>query len=164
MLYWKQAALQEDERMAETITALSEQQLSQLQKEKLVLLATIDAESGFPSVSAISWVYADSETNIRFAIDQRSRIVANVKAHPQVTLTFFGEGKVNAAYGHASVVTDALEGVPFKLACFDVRVEAVRDAMFYGSRISVEPEYEKTYDKRAAEKLDGQVFAAMKKA
>ncbi|MEF3305508.1 pyridoxamine 5'-phosphate oxidase family protein [Paenibacillus sp. GYB003] len=150
--------------MAETITALSEQQMAQLQKEKLVLLATVDAESGFPSVSAISWVYAGGADRIRFAIDQRSRIVANMTKHPKVTLTFFGDGKVNAVYGTAAVVTEALEGVPFKLACYDVSVEAVRDAMFYGSRISVEPEYEKTYDKRAAEKLDGQVFAAMKKA
>ncbi|PYI54611.1 pyridoxamine 5'-phosphate oxidase family protein [Paenibacillus flagellatus] len=150
--------------MAETITALTEQLFSQLQKEKLVLLATIDAETGAPNVSAISWVYAVSPTQVRFAIDQRSRLVANMKKHPQVTLTFFGEGTVNALYGQASVVTDALEGVPFKLTCFDVALEAVRDAMFYGSRVSVEPEYEKTYDKRAAEKLDGQVFDAMKKA
>lgn len=150
--------------MAETITALSDQHLSQLQQEKLVMLATIDAESGSPSVSAISWVYPGSATTIRFAIDQRSRIVANVKKNPQVTLSFFADGKLNAVYGAASVVTDVLEGVPFKLTCFDVQVEAIRDAMFYGSRITVEPEYEKTYDKRAAEKLDGQVFAAMKKA
>ncbi|RKN86923.1 pyridoxamine 5'-phosphate oxidase family protein [Paenibacillus ginsengarvi] len=150
--------------MAETITALSEQQMLALQNEKLVLLATLDSESGFPSVSAISWVYADRLTHIRFAIDQRSRIVTNINKHPQVTLTFFGEGKVNCVYGNAAVVAEALEGVPFKLACYDVAVEAVRDAMFYGSRISAEPEYEKTYDKRAAEKLDGQVFAAMKKA
>lgn len=150
--------------MAETATALTEQQLSLLQKEKLVLLATIDAESGGPSVSAISWVYAVDPATVRFAVDQRSRIVSNVRNHPQVTLTFFGEGTVHALYGRASIVTDALEGVPFKLTCVDVKLEAVRDAMFYGSRISVEPEYEKTYDKRAADKLDGQVFAAMKKA
>lgn len=150
--------------MAETITALSEQLFSQLQKEKLVMLATIDAETGAPNVSAISWVYAVSPTLVRFAVDQRSRIVANVKKEPQVALTMFGEGTVNALYGRATVVTDALEGVPFKLVCIDVQLDAVRDAMFYGSRISVEPEYEKTYDKRAADKLDGQVFAAMQKA
>lgn len=150
--------------MAETITVLSEQQMSHLQQEKLVLLATVDADNGFPSVSAISWVYADRPTHVRFAVDARSRIVTNLNKHPQVTLTFFGEGKVNTVYGRASVVAETLDGVPFKLACYDVAVEAIRDAMFYGSRISVEPEYEKTYDKRAAEKLDGQVFAAMKKA
>ncbi|MDF2721682.1 MAG: Pyridoxamine 5-phosphate oxidase [Paenibacillus sp.] len=150
--------------MAETLTALTEQQLSQLQQQKLVLLATIDAESGSPSVSAISWVFPVSSSNIRFAIDQRSRIVTNVKQNPQVTLTFFADGNVNAVQGVASVAAETLEGVPFKLICFDVQVETIRDVMFYGSRISVEPEYEKTYDKRAADKLDGQVFAAIKKA
>jgi len=150
--------------MAETITALTEQQLSELQQERLVMLSTIDAETGAPSLSAISWVRPMSPTVVRFAIDQRSRLVANMKANPLVTLTFFGGGTLNALYGKASFVTDALEGVPFKLTCIDVQLEAVRDAMFYGSRITVEPEYEKTYDKRAAEKLDGQVFAAIQKA
>jgi hypothetical protein len=36
--------------------------------------------------------------------------------------------------------------------------------MFYGSKISVEPEYEKTYNKIAAEKLDHQVMTALKNA
>ena len=54
--------------------------------------------------------------------------------------------------------------MPIKLSCIDIDVEEVREAMFYGSRITVAPEFEKTYDKRAADKLDGQVFAALKKA
>lgn len=150
--------------MAETMTALSEQLFSQLQKEAFVQLCTIDAESGAPAVNAISWIYAVSPTRLRFAVDQRSRIIGNVRQNPPVTITVFGAGSLYAVYGKANIVADALEGVPFKLTCIDIEINAVRDAMFYGSRISVEPEYEKTYDKRAAEKLDGQVFAAMQKA
>jgi hypothetical protein len=150
--------------MAETLTALPEQLFSTLQKESFVQLSTIDAETGSPTMNAISWVYAVSPSVIRFAVDARSRIVANIAANSLVTVSFFGAGSLHAAYGRAGVVTDALEGVPFKLACIDVTVEAVRDAMFYGARITIQPEYEKTYDKRAAEKLDGQVFEAMKKA
>jgi hypothetical protein len=150
--------------MAETITALSEQLLSTLQKETLVLLSTVDAETGSPSTSALSWIYATQTDRLRFAIDQRSRIIANIKNNSLVNVTVFSEGTVNAIYGTAQIVVEALEGVPFKLTCVDITVSAVRDAMFYGSRISVTPEYEKTYDKRAAEKLDGQVFDAMKKA
>jgi hypothetical protein len=101
---------------------------------------------------------------LRFAIDQRSRIVANIKNNSLVNVTAFSEGTVHAIYGSAQIVVDALNEVPFKLTCVDITISAVRDAMFYGSRISVLPEYEKTYDKRAAEKLDGQVFDAMKKA
>lgn len=150
--------------MAETVTALSEQMMNHFQKEKLALLSTIDAETGVPSQNAISWVHAISPGTIRFALDQRSRIVANVRSNPLASLTVFADGSVHAISGRVSIVVDAMEGVPFKLACLDLNVDAVRDVMFYGSRISAEPEYEKTYDKRAADKLDGQVFDAMKKA
>lgn len=150
--------------MAETVTTLSEQLMNHLQQEKLVLLNTIDFETGASNMNAISWVYPVDTGKLRFAVDQRSRIVGCVQSNPNVTLTVIGEGSVHAIYGQAKIITDALEGVPFKLTCIDVEITAVRDAMFYGARISAEPEYEKTYDKRAAAKLDGQVFDAMKKA
>lgn len=150
--------------MAETITVLSEQLFSELQEGAFALLGTIDHESGAPSTNAISWLFAKDTETVRFALDQRSRIVANIRKNPLVNLTFIGAGSVHAVYGEARLVAEALEGVPFKLACFDINITAVRDAMFYGARISVAPEYDKTYDKRAAEKLDTQVFAAMKKA
>lgn len=150
--------------MAETITALSEQQISILQEEPFALLSTVDHESGAPSVSAISWLLAKDERTVRLAVDQRSRIVTNLKKQPLCTLTLIGAGSVHAVYASAKVASEALEGVPFKLVCFDLDISAVRDAMFYGARISAAPQYEKTYDKRAAEKLDTQVFEAMKKA
>ena len=150
--------------MSEIITSLDEKLFSELQNEKLVLLHTIDTDTGAPTSSAISWVCAPSAETIRFAVDQRSRLVANVKANAKVSLTIFANNTVNIVYGQASIVVDALEEVPFKLTCVDIHIESVRDGMFYGSRISVEPAYEKTYDKRAAEKLDSEVFAAMKKA
>lgn len=150
--------------MAETLTALPEQLFAILQKESFALLSTIDHESGAPTMNAISWLYAKDDTTIRFAVDQRSRIVTNVSKNPLVNLTFIGAGSVHAIYGSARQVTDALPEVPFKLACYDIDVSTVRDAMFYGAKISVAPEYEKTYDQRAAEKLDNQVFDAMQKA
>lgn len=150
--------------MAETITVLPEPLIAALQKEALALLSTIDHESGAPSMNAVSWLYAKDAETIRFAIDKRSRIVANLQANDLVNVTFIGAGSVHAIYGKARQLTEALDGVPFKLACYDIQITAVRDAMFYGSRISVAPEYEKTYDKRAADKLDAQVFDAMEKA
>lgn len=150
--------------MAETVTALNEELMATLQKETFVILNTVDADTGAPCVNAISWVYAKDEGTIRFAVDGRSRIIANIKAKPQAAVSLFAAGSFHAVYGDVRVVTEELAGVPFKLACVDVLVREVRDAMFYGSRVSIVPEYEKTYDKRAADKLDGQVFEAMKKA
>jgi hypothetical protein len=150
--------------MSETTNTLSDALFAQLQDEKVVLLHTIDSESSSPTSSAISWVYAVSNEKLRFSVDARSRLITNMKANDRVSVTLFAAGTVSAIYGNAIEVTDSLEGVPFKLACFDIEINDVKDAMFYGARISVEPEYEKTYDKRAAEKLDDQVFSAMKKA
>ncbi|WP_040948408.1 pyridoxamine 5'-phosphate oxidase family protein [Gorillibacterium massiliense] len=150
--------------MAETLAVLSEQQFSLLQQEKFVLLGTVDAESGAPHASAISWIYAAEPSRLRFAVDHRSSIISNIKANPKVTATFFGGGGVNVIYGSVRVVSEELDDVPIKLSCLDIEIESVRNAMFYGSRITVEPEYEKTYDRRAADKLDGQVFEAMNKA
>ncbi|WP_127582714.1 pyridoxamine 5'-phosphate oxidase family protein [Paenibacillus koleovorans] len=150
--------------MAETVTALSEPLMNHFQKQKLALLGTIDADTGAPSQNAISWTYAVAPDCVRFAVDQRSRIVANLRGNPSATLTVFAEGSVFAVSGRAAVAEEPLEGVPFKLACVDLTVEAVRDVMYYGSRIAAEPEVEKSYDKRAAAKLDNQVLDAMKKA
>jgi len=150
--------------MAEVLTSLPETMFDQLQHENFVLLHTVDEESGGPTSSAISWIYAVDRGKLRFALDGRSRLITNLQACPEVSVTLFGGGSVHAVYGRARIVASKLEGVPFALACVDIEVTAVRDAMFYGARLSVQPEYEKTYDKRAADRLDGQVFEAMKKA
>jgi hypothetical protein len=44
------------------------------------------------------------------------------------------------------------------------KVETPRNAMFYGARMSVLPEAEKTYDNRAAARLDSQACDVMRKA
>ncbi len=149
--------------MAETVAqSLSQELMPLLQKERFMILSTIDHETGSPSVSAISWVYAPHPNSVRFAVDNRSRIVQNVQSHPGVTLTLIGNGSVYAIVGKATIAKERMEDVPLKLAMVEVEIEAVRDVMFYGSRISVEPAYEKTYDAKAAAKLDQQVLNALK--
>lgn len=150
--------------MSELQTELSEEIFSKMQHEIFVLLHTIDAETHGPTSSAISWVYAAATNQLRIAIDQRSKLIENIRKNSSVAVTVFSAGSVHEIKGKAVIKTDALEDVPFKLACIDVEIQSVRDCMFYGARISAQPEYEKTYDQRAADKLDTQVFAALKKA
>lgn len=150
--------------MAEAVTALTDALYTRLQKENFVLLHTVDTEFGGPTSSAISWIYAVNSSKLRFALDARSRLVANLRNQPEASVTLFCGSNVHAVYGRATVIADSLEGVPFALACVDFDISVVRDAMFYGARLSALPEYEKTYDKRAADRLDGQVFEAMRKA
>ncbi len=135
-----------------------------LQKEHYVHIATIDHEYGGPNVNAISWVYAKNDQTILFAVDQRSRILANIKAENQIVITLIANSSTYSIGGKAKIVMDRLNEVPLKLALIELVIENVRDVMFYGSKIITQPVYDKTYDKKAAERLDSQVIEAMKKA
>ncbi|QHE61163.1 pyridoxamine 5'-phosphate oxidase family protein [Rossellomorea vietnamensis] len=136
----------------------------ELQSERFVTLATVDHETGGPNVSAISWVFAKDEQTLLFAVDQRSRIVENIKGNPLVVVNLIANESTYSIGGKASVHQEKLSGVPLKLTLFQLVINEVRDVMFYGSKISTEPVYEKTYDKTAADRLDRQVIEAMKKA
>lgn len=150
--------------MAETVSnSLSDELFQLLQKERFVLLGTIDHETQAPSLSAISWIFAPNPQTIRFAVDSRSRIIANIQKEPKVVFNLFGAESTFSINGNATLASERMEEVPLKLAMIEVTIDSVRDVMFYGSRISVEPQYEKTYDKKAAAKLDQQVMSALSK-
>ncbi|WP_377864597.1 pyridoxamine 5'-phosphate oxidase family protein [Bacillus sp. R86525] len=141
---------------------LTDDLVQSLRKECIVMVATTDFEKQIPNVSAISWVYAVSETSIRFAVDQRSRIVENIRHSTGVVLTIMANESVFSICGEGEILTDRMEGIPLKLAVIEVNVQEVRDVMFYGAKLATEPVYEKTYDLRAAKKLDNQVLVGMK--
>lgn len=145
-------------------TKLIKPLFDELQKERFITIATIDHENSAPNVSAISWVFAKNEETIYFAVDNRSRIVQNIQANPQVVLNMIANESTYSINGKASVKVEKMEEVPLKLALLEVNISEVRDVMFYGSKIVTEPAYDKTYDKDAAAKLDKQVMDAMKKA
>ena len=151
--------------MANQVEAVLTDELFQiLQKERFVTIATVDFETKGPNVSAISWVLAPTKDKIYFAVDNRSRIIQNINQNSLVVLNIIGNESTYSISGAANVKVEKMDEVPLKLALVEIQIKEVRDVMFYGSKISVEPQYEKTYDKEAAEKLDNQVMTAMKKA
>jgi uncharacterized pyridoxamine 5'-phosphate oxidase family protein len=135
-----------------------------LQKERFVTLATVDYESGAPNVNAISWILAKDEETIYFAIDNKSRIIQNITHNHKVVINLIANESTYSIQGEASLKEERLQDVPLKLALIEIRIQEVRDVMFYGSKITTEPQYDKTYDKNAAARLDKQVMDAMKKA
>jgi len=135
-----------------------------MQKERFVTLATVDHETGGPNVSAISWVLAKNDSIIYFAVDNRSRILENINKNNNVVINLIANESTYSIQGEALVKEERLQDVPLKLALVEVTIREVRDVMFYGSKIVTEVQYDKTYDKNAAEKLDRQVMEAMKKA
>jgi len=150
--------------MSEAVTQMTEFLFTQLQNDIFALLSTVDAETNGPTSTAISWMYAVTPSTIRFAVDHRSRLVRNMLVNPKVTLTVFSGEKMFAINGTVRVAQNPLEDVPFKMCCFDMDVEAVRNALFYGAHLSSPPAFTRKLDSYAAEQLDSQVMNAMKKA
>ncbi|ERI08203.1 pyridoxamine 5'-phosphate oxidase family protein [Aneurinibacillus aneurinilyticus ATCC 12856] len=144
-------------------TTLTGEQQELLNAETLVLLSTVDAETKIPTVNAISWVKAPSESKIRFSVSASSRIVANVKDNPGVTLCVIGLETVYSIVGKGTILTEKLEGVAMPLANIEVDISAIHESMFWGAKIVQEPTFEKTYDLEKAKALDEQVYAAMLK-
>ena len=136
----------------------------ELQKERFVTLATVDYETGGPNVSAISWILAKDEETIYFAVDNKSRIIQNITHNNKVVINLIANESTYSIQGEASLKEERLQGVPLKLALVEIKINEVRDVMFYGSKIVTEPQYDKTYDKNAAARLDKQVMEAIKKA
>ncbi len=133
-----------------------------LQQERFVTIATIDFETGGPNISSISWILAPDKNHILFAVDNRSRIVENIRHQTQLAINIIANESTYAISGKAIVKLEKLSGVPLKLALIELTIDEVRDVMFYGSKISVLPKYEKTYDIKAATKLDNQVMTAIR--
>jgi pyridoxine/pyridoxamine 5'-phosphate oxidase len=136
----------------------------ELQSERFVTLSTVDHETGGPNVNAVSWILAKDEETVLFTVNQKSKIVENIRKNPLAVINLIANESTYSIAGKTEISQVQLEGVPLKLTLIKMEIDEVRDVMFYGSRISAEPAYEKTYDKTAAERLDRQVIEAMKKA
>jgi hypothetical protein len=144
--------------------SLTQQLFAYLQKERFVLLSTVDFETGGPNVSALSWVLAKNKQTIVFAVDNRSRIIQNINRNNKVVINVIVEESSYSISGDASIQEEKVNGIQLPLALIKLNIKEVRDVMFYGSKITIQPEYDKTYDLEAASRLDRQVMDAMQKA
>lgn len=150
--------------MSNVVTQLSDELYSAFQSETYCLLNTIDVESGGPTSTVISWIYALNHSTLRFAIDHRSRLVHNIKSNPLITVTLFHGDSMVAVNGKAVVVQDPLQDVPFPMSLFNMSIDAVRNALFYGAKLKSSPTYTREPNELQAQQFDELVFAAMKKA
>ena len=66
-------------------------------------------------------MYALSKTSIRFAVDQRSRIVENIRHSTGVVLTIMANESVFSISGAGEILTDRMESIPLKLTVIEVK-------------------------------------------
>ncbi|MCF6410418.1 pyridoxamine 5'-phosphate oxidase family protein [Pseudalkalibacillus salsuginis] len=145
-----------------SLSSLNETQFRLLQKECYVVVNTVDPVEQTPYVNAISWVHALDAETIVFAVDSRSQAVANIKENEHISITLIEDETTSVINGTAQVLQERMDSVPIKLAKIKVHISEIRDAMFYGAKITQPPQYEKTYDAQAAARLDKQVMTALK--
>lgn len=140
---------------------LNSELINALQGEKIVSLITTDVNTGQPDLAMISWVVANSEGDrINFAIGHNASSARNIQDNPNVVLGFIGAGSSFSIKGKGKV-SDIIEKT-IKIRLVSVEIESVEDVMFYGGKVTTEPEYEKTYNKELAEKLDNEVYGVLR--
>ena len=139
---------------------LSHELIQSLNGGKLVSLITVDAENNTPHLSSISWVLANpTGEQVHFAVGAKASVIGNIEHNPNIILGVIGAGSSYAIKGKV-YRTESFDKT-IKIQAFSMNVESVEDVMFYGGKIIVEPEYEKTYKKELAEKLDSEIYEAL---
>ena len=140
---------------------LNSELIKLLQGEKIISLITSDVKTGQPDLAMISWVVANSEGDrINFAIGHNASSARNIQNDPNVILGVIGAGSCFAIKGNGKV-SEIIEGT-IKIRIVSVEIESVEDVMFYGGKVTKVPEYEKTYNKELAEKLDNEVYGVLR--
>ncbi|TWD88290.1 hypothetical protein FB550_12922 [Neobacillus bataviensis] len=147
--------------MTKTIDRLSTELAFSLQGEKMVSLITVDAETKLPQLSVVSWVNANLEgTQIKVALGHKASSIHNIQSNPNVIVGMIGEGSCYSVRGKACV-SEVIERT-MKLCVVTIDIEEVENVMFYGGKVIVEPEYEKTYNPELAKKLDTEVYELLR--
>ncbi|MGL4820725.1 MAG: pyridoxamine 5'-phosphate oxidase family protein [Bacilli bacterium] len=135
--------------------------LETLQEEPFVVVNTLDHENGNVNSNAISWIVALTAQKLQMAVDQKSRIVENVRSNGKCTLFLTAGESAYSVVVNAQVSSELIQGVPLKLAMIVMEVQEVREVLYYGVKIIQTIQCEKTYDKEAAARLDQQVYTAL---
>ncbi|NHC41808.1 pyridoxamine 5'-phosphate oxidase [Bacillus sp. MM2020_1] len=143
------------------IEHLSTELVSSLQAEKMVSLITIDAETKLPQLSVVSWVYAKPDgKQIKIALGYKASSINNIQSNPNVILGVIGAGSCFEIRG-TGTVSNVIERT-MKFCVVTIEIQAVENVMFYGGKVTVEPEYEKTYNPELAKKLDLEVYQLLR--
>ncbi len=129
--------------------------------ERMGFLSTVHAETGAVQQNAVSWIHGHKPNVLRIAVGSKAQIVTNIEANRNINFSFFYNKSVVSFQAEANIITKKIPGVPFPLTLIELETDELHNIMFYGAEITQEPVYAKTYNVKAAEKLDVQVYEGM---
>ncbi|MCM3616487.1 pyridoxamine 5'-phosphate oxidase [Sutcliffiella horikoshii] len=140
--------------------SLNEQLIDLLQGEKIVSLITTDKDTNKPNLSIVSWLVALDGNTIKFALGHKAESAFNIDKNPELILGVVGAGSCYSINGRGTV-SDVIDKT-MKYRVVTVEVDSVEDVIFYGGKVTQEPDYVKTYDADLAKKLDEEVYTLLK--
>ncbi len=140
--------------------SLNEQLIDLLQGEKIVSLITTDKDTNKPNLSIVSWLVALDGNTIKFALGHKAESAFNIDKNPELILGVVGAGSCYSINGRGTV-SDVIDKT-MKYRVVTVEVDSVEDVIFYGGKLTQEPDYVKTYDADLAKKLDEEVYTLLK--
>ncbi|WP_226680977.1 pyridoxamine 5'-phosphate oxidase family protein [Sutcliffiella horikoshii] len=142
-------------------STLNEHLIELLQGEKIVSLITTDKDTQKPNLSIVSWLVAHEDgKTIKFALGHKAESAFNIQENPNLILGVVGAGSCYSINGKGSV-SEVIDKT-MKYRVVTVEVESVEDVIFYGGKVTQEPDYVKTYDEELAKKLDEEVYELLK--
>ncbi|TCZ67579.1 hypothetical protein E0485_24910 [Paenibacillus albiflavus] len=147
--------------MSKVLTELTPEMMSVLQGQAIVLLNVVHKPSNTIYSTALSWVYAEDATKIRFAIDSKSDFITIIEEDPKLVMNFIALESVYSVVGTANVVVKETEDTTLKLTIVEVQIDQIRDIMFYGGKVTTNPEFIKTYKPELVVKLDEEAKQAV---
>lgn len=147
--------------MTEGLTQLPAPLFDFLQAPRLVQLTTLDG-SGAPFVNTLSWVLAYAPDTMRMVGDTRTQFMRNLRADGRVALTVLGAGTARTIYGQARVLGDLAPMGPLRPALAEVTSLRVFESLFFGARLTQEPQWAVAGDPAEAALIDEAVFRAMR--
>lgn len=118
----------------EELDTLPEALVQYLSGGKLVTGATIDGEARPYMMVMNSAVAVDNHT-IRFALDHRTKSLANLRERPAMMLEVIGDGFVFGVRGQARIVKELMANCPVPSALMQLDVEAVKSDLPPGVQI-----------------------------
>ncbi|GAB6072503.1 pyridoxamine 5'-phosphate oxidase family protein [Venenivibrio stagnispumantis] len=126
-----------------------------------VVIGTVDAQAN-QHITFITWIYPVNENTLRFAVSSKAKTSENIRETGKVAIQIFAPDKSLTCYGNAKEIISKIEGVPFDVSVFELKIDKVENSLFPGSTITGTIPFAHTGKILKMAELDEKVMSAVR--
>lgn len=141
---------------------LPEKLMAFLKGGECTVIATATA-TGELYTAIMTWVVAKDSKRVRVAMEQKGKVLANVRENPRVALEVLGNDLNMAVRGSARVIKERMEAAPFPCTIVELEVEEVSDHSV-ADIIFIGPSYKFIPGKEEYALIEEKVFAELRES